>query len=221
MPELPEEKFSEEDFTAPGEQPVQEQQPEPPVNPEGPGESQINDETETNEEQENQQPSSEEPQSDNGAEPPVETEEEPPSEQPSPESQEPQEQNTDYIQELSKITGLELNSVNDVVDLLKEQSKIKNDPFGYLGISPQMKAAIEAEKQGVSPAKFFNLSTIDPETMDHKDLLLQQYLIDKSEDSDNERFLKMQFERDYDNKYSILNDNKILTVKRQSQLGIR
>ncbi len=193
--QLPDEILRPEDILKPGEQPEPpEAQPasDPPQEePEG--------------EPEGEEPEGEEGGPIEGDEPPVQDEPEPSVEG----GEEPPAPQSDYLQDLSQITGLELKSINDVVDVLSEASRLKKDPYQALGISNQIKAAIEAEKQGIPPSKFFSVTSMNPENMNKKELLRQHFMLSNPEDSEQDpEFMQMKFEKDYDAKYSILDDKR-------------
>lgn len=188
MADLPEEPFEDVQTVEEPENNVEEpEQPEQPAN---------NEEPEEPSEELPQEPSDGPEQPENNEEPEEEPEEQP-SEEPSVDQR---------FQELSDLTGLELSSYDDVLENLNIAAQAKKDPLGYAGVSPSIKAAIEAEQKGIPPQKFFSVSSIDPDKLGEKDLLRQNYMLNNPDD--DQEFLHMSFEREYDQKYGILNEEK-------------
>jgi hypothetical protein len=109
----------------------------------------------------------------------------------------------DYYKDLSTQTGFEVKSQDELRNVLNEYVKLKNeDPLK--DVSPLVKELIQAEKAGIDPRRFLELSTTDFNTMPPKDVLYHKFQQDNvSLFKTNPDFGRKKFERDFVAKYGV------------------
>ncbi len=102
--------------------------------------------------------------------------------------------------DISGQSGVQITTTDELVDRLK-------NPLNY--ISPELKAAAEYEAAGGDLATYYALKNLDFEQMEDKEVLLQKYLKDNPKQVYlNRAHAIRKFERDFQEKYSILSKSK-------------
>ena len=110
----------------------------------------------------------------------------------------------EYYSSLTEATGYELNSDEDIVAMaqrLDELEQLAENPLANLPKEVQMVA--NAIQNGGDYMSSLRLLSMDTEKMSDMELLKENYMRD-SKVSSNQKLAEMQFEKDYENKYGIL-----------------
>jgi hypothetical protein len=137
-------------------------------------------------------------------------------EPPAPQTQEPQTPSapetstqTDpwepVLSTLSNKLGVQYDQEQLVNDLAAFQ-QFKKDPFGNLPV--EIKAHAEFINSGGSTQEFYRLKSLDFQNMSDREVLFQSYLRDHPEHAANMDFARMDFDRNYNSTYGLLQGPK-------------
>ena len=111
-----------------------------------------------------------------------------------------------YYEELSNQLGYDVSSNDDIVNLVKELST--KDPLE--GLSPLLKQAAEFESNGGDVREYFNVLSVNTDSLSDKDAIWHKFKVDNSTLAQgNSDFAQQKFERDFKTKYKILSDNRL------------
>lgn len=112
-----------------------------------------------------------------------------------------EEEYTQYLGELSDETGIELSSEEDVVAALNELYEFKTNPQPELPKEAQMVADLISS--GGDYRSKLRLLSLDTENLNDKEALKEAFFL-KNEVKGTQELANMQFERDFRNKYGVL-----------------
>lgn len=107
---------------------------------------------------------------------------------------------------INKNTGLQIESENDLIQLLNDYKQLKEkDP--YEGLSPEAVSIDKAVKNGMSMQSYLTAMSLDVEKMPEKERLRQKFMMDNSElFQEDPEFADMSFEQEYEQKYGFLTE---------------
>ncbi len=110
---------------------------------------------------------------------------------------------------LSERIGYEVENLEDVEMLVSQLDK-PIDPLK--DVSPFMQQAIEFERNGGDAKQFMSALAIPIDTLSDRGALFQKYLADHPDLKDNPEYAQQKFNREYNTKYGILEENEKLDV---------
>ena len=113
----------------------------------------------------------------------------------------------EYYSSLTEATGYEITSSDDIVAMAQRLDYLEENPYENLPKEAQM--VVNAISNGGDYKNSLRLLSLDVENLRDKEALRESYFLD-SKVSSNRELAELQFEKDFDNKYGILDElNKI------------
>jgi hypothetical protein len=109
----------------------------------------------------------------------------------------------DYYYSLTEATGYEIASPDDIVAMAQRLDELEENPYQNLPAEAQMVANIM--NNGGDYRNSLRLLSMDTENIGDRDALKESYFLD-SKVSSNRELAELQFEKDFDNKYGILDE---------------
>lgn len=111
----------------------------------------------------------------------------------------------EYFTELSEKIGYEVTTDEDLITLVRHLDS--QDPLE--GVSPLLKQVIEFESNGGDVREYFNVLSVNSESLSEKEAMWHKFKISNSTLSqESPEFARQKFERDFDTKYKILSDQR-------------